>query len=301
MTTFARKPHYALLALALTGVTFTVFAEDETDDSAKPIKPMTFTVEPGVSVTVKQPDLNSLTVRVGKGGKAQTLSVPFDDAGGQPFLQVVDYNFDGYKDLAWVLPMGMVNEMTEIFLYDPAHKEFVPLQLPATEGKPQANCDPLSTVTVDAAQKTLASSCRGGPIWTADTYRYTPAGQLYLHEVQDSLPMPLQTDDPDGAPAWVLRSYDANGKQTAQRITAYNGGKAMMKVPLDRLTLHDKPDATPSKRYLVKNDPIEIKDISDDEQWLKVQYVNAKKGVIEGWIAVADIAPPDSDSQDSDQ
>lgn len=289
-------PHATLLALALACVSVTAVAEDDADDTtAKPIKTMTFTVEAGVKATVRQTDLNSLIITVGKGAP-QTLPVPFDDVGSQPRLQVADFNFDGRKDLAWVLPTGMVNESTQVFLYDPASKQFAPLQLPPAEGKPLSNCDMMSAVTVDAKQKTLTSACRGGPIWFGDTYRYTPAGRLYLYQVQENLPPQIGTDDDDGAPAWVVSSYDADGKKTEQHVTAYNGGKATLKVPLDRLALHDKADATPSKRYLIKGDLLELTGISDDQQWLKVQYRNAKKGVIEGWVSMAELNPQDTET-----
>lgn len=289
----APLPRLTLLALALTCVSLTAVAEDDAEDSAKPIKSMSFNVEAGVKATVRQTDLNSLIVTVGK-GKPQTLPVPFDDVGSQPHLQVEDFNFDGHKDLAWVLPVGMVNETTQVFLYDPASKQFAPLPLPPAEGKPLGNCDMMSAVTVEAKQKTLTSACRGGPMWYGDTYRYSPAGRLYLYQVQESLPVQIGSEDADGAPAWVVSSYDADGKKTEQHVTAYDGGKATLKVPVARLTLHEKADATPSKRYVIKGDLLELTGISDDQQWLKVQYHTARKSVIDGWVSMAELGPEDA-------
>lgn len=49
-----------------------------------------------------------------------------------------------------------------------------------------------------------------------------------------------------------------------------------------RLLLHDEADATPSKRYLIEGDRLELTGISEDQQWLNVQHRTAKKGVVEG-------------------
>jgi hypothetical protein len=292
------KPRLTLLALLLACASCAARADDDadTDVTARPIKAMSFNVAPGTRASVKQTDLNSLIVSIDKGAP-QTLVVPFDDVGSQPHLQVEDFNFDGRKDLAWVMPVGMVNETTQIFLYDPASKQFAPLQLPTDDSKPQGNCDAMSAVTVDAKQKTLSSACRTGPIWYTDTYRFAPTGQVYLYQRQETLPMQIATEDPDGAPAWEISSFDADGKRLEKHLTAYGGGKATLKVPIDRLALHETPDKAPSKRYLIKDDRLELTGISDDQQWLKVLYRNAKKGVIEGWISVADLNPEDAASE----
>ncbi|MFS2158550.1 hypothetical protein ACCD10_14450 [Pseudomonas sp. Pseusp122] len=289
------KPRLTLLALLLACASCAALADDDADAdvTARPIKAMSFNVAPGTRASVKQTDLNSLIVSIDKGAP-QTLVVPFDDVGSQPRLQVEDFNFDGRKDLAWVMPVGMVNETTQIFLYDPASKQFAPLQLPTDDSKPQGNCDAMSAVTVDTKQKTLSSACRTGPIWFTDTYRFAPTGQVYLYQRQETLPMQIATEDPDGAPAWEISSFDADGKRLEKHLTAYGGGKATLKVPIDRLALHDTPDTAPSKRYLIKDDRLELTGISDDQQWLKVLYRNAKKGVIEGWISVADLNPEDA-------
>lgn len=294
----AGKPRVALLALVLACASFTALADDDgdADPTAKLIKSMGFNVAPGIKASVKQTDLNTLIVSIDK-GTPQTLSVPFDDVGSQPRLQIEDFNFDGHKDLAWVMPVGMVNETTQIFLYDAASKQFKPLQLPSDDSKPQGNCDAMSAVTVDARQKTLSSACRSGPIWFTDAYRFAPSGQIYLYQRQETLPMQIVTEDPDGAPAWEISSFDADGKRIEKHLTAYGGGKATLKVPLDRLVLHDTPDTTPSKRYLIKNDRVELSGISDDQQWLKVLYRNAKKGVIEGWISVVELNPEEASSE----
>lgn len=268
--------------------------------------PVTFKVDTTLSASVRQVDVNHLSVSLDNGRPAQTLEVAFDESGTQEqlssspaFFQAADFNFDGHQDLAWVTPAGAVDQQSQIFLYDPVHQQFSAsaLSLPVGDDNPQGHCGQFAAVDVNANDQTLTNAC-SADVWSTDSYRYTATGQLYVYQLQDTLPEHLQVllaaVEEQGAVRQIT-TFDANGKRLSQQIRADKGGVARLRVPIARLTLHEKPEPDASRRYLIEHDVLEILDISDDEQWLKVQYRNAKKGLIGGWVAMADLAPEDSD------
>lgn len=90
-------------------------------------------------------------------------------------IKTADYNFDGYKDFAFVA----VNQATgmqpyDIYLYRPEEKSFEVLEVPA------GICERFSNVRINAADKSLRSSCKAGVKSSLDTYVWTAPFQLEL-------------------------------------------------------------------------------------------------------------------------
>ncbi|MFX6027888.1 hypothetical protein ABTE84_21305, partial [Acinetobacter baumannii] len=71
----------------------------------------------------------------------------------------------------------MVNEAVAVYRFDPATVGFRALQAD-THGKDSCG-DPMG-LSVDAATRTLTSSCRSGPMWYTDQYRFAGA-KLHLY------------------------------------------------------------------------------------------------------------------------
>jgi hypothetical protein len=282
---------WTVLVVALTSLS--VLAGDQGSDSML-AEPLDFKINANLSSKVIQPDAGHMSVHLNN-GTTQQIKLPAAELEGRQRLEAEDFNFDGHMDLALVTAVGMVNERYQLFLFNPAISSFRPLKLNTGTNSPNGNCEELSSIQTKAIERTLLSHCRSGAIWYTDAYRYGPDQKLYLYQTQRFLPhwLPLvmDYDDSSDGPTWLVQTFDPTGKKTAQQITAYEGGSASLMVQRERLALHEKPDTTPTHRYLVKGDQVKVDDLSDDEQWLKVEFTNPKKGVIVGWVAVEDIAP----------
>lgn len=258
--------------------------------------PLDLSINANLSAKVIQPDAGHISVHLNN-GTTQQIKVPAAEPEGRQRLEAADFNFDGHMDLALVTAVGMVNERYQLFLFNPAISSFRPLKLNTGTNFPNGSCEELSSIQTKAIERTLLSHCRSGAIWYTDAYRYGPDQKLYLYLYQTQhflphwLPLVMDYDDSSDGPTWLVQTFDPTGKKTAQQITAYEGGSASLMVQRERLALHEKPDTTPTHRYLVKGDQVKVDDLSDDEQWLKVEFTNPKKGVIVGWVAVEDIAP----------
>lgn len=250
--------------------------------AAKPL--LTFKVDDTVTARVERADSAHITVRFLPSGKTQTLDVTATDEEGHYHLATDDYNFDGHRDLAVHALLGMVNESYGIYLYDAARQQFAPLSMPAGN-LPHGSCDDLINVDAKPKERTLYSSCRGGPIWYTDAYRFDTAGKMYLYQSSEAVPDDLRTLlDDDNGPASMLLTYDEHGKRVSRRPQAYGGGNVTFKVHPARLPLHDTMIDAPTRRYVVAGDTVEVIDASDDFQWLKVRYRNPHAGVVQGWV-----------------
>ncbi|CAB3764497.1 hypothetical protein GQ57_18095 [Burkholderia sp. MSh2] len=246
---------------------------------------LTFKVDDTVTARVERADGQHLTVRFLPSGKTQTLDVTVTDEDGHYHLAADDYNFDGHRDLAVYAMLGMVNESYGIYLYDPARQQFAPLQMPAAN-MPHGNCDDLINVQAKPKERTLYSSCRGGPIWYTDAYRFDAGGKMYLYQSSEAIPDDLRDLlDGDSGPSSMLLTYDEHGKRVSRRPQAYDAGKVTFKVRPARLPLHDTMADTPARRYVVAGDTVELIDASDDFQWLKVRYRNPHAGAVQGWVS----------------
>jgi len=183
-----------------------------------------------------------------------------------------------------------------VYRFDPASAGFRALQAD-THGKD--SCGDLMGLSVDAATRTLTSSCRSGPMWYTDQYRFAGATlHLYRSEsvlmLGDTLNAALQWEQTDEqGPLAVWRTYDPAGRVLESAIADGLGappdgplqGQQATVVPA-RLFLFDRPGASSTKRYLVQGDRVELLDEQDG--WVKLRYRNPKQGAVEGWINVND-------------
>ncbi|AIO46389.1 SH3 domain-containing protein [Burkholderia cenocepacia] len=251
--------------------------------AAKPL--LEFKVDDTVTARVERADGAHVTVRFLPSGKTQTLDVTAADEEGRYHLATDDYNFDGRRDLAMRAMLGMVNEQYGIYLYDAARQRFEPLKMPAGDG-PHGNCDALINVEAKPKARTLYSSCRGGPIWYTDAYRFDGTGRMYLYQTSEAVPDDLRDLlDGESGPSSMLLTYDEHGKRVSRRPQGHDGGTVAFKVRPARLPLHDAMRAAPTRRYVVAGDKVELIDASDDFQWLKVRYRNPRAGAVQGWVS----------------
>ncbi|HIC7208206.1 XAC2610-related protein [Burkholderia stabilis] len=251
--------------------------------AAKPL--LTFKVDDTVTARVERADGAHITVRFLPSGKTQTLDVTVTDEEGHYHLASDDYNFDGHRDLSVRALLGMVNESYGIYLYNTARQQFEPLQMPAAN-MPHGNCDDLINIDAKPKERTLYSSCRGGPIWYTDAYRFDGNGRMYLYQSSEAVTDDLRgLLDGDNGPSSMLLTYDEHGKRVSRRPQAYGGGTVTFKVHAARLPLHDTMSDAPTRRYVVAGDTLELIDASDDFQWLKVRYRNPHAGAVQGWVS----------------
>lgn len=194
-----------------------------------------------------------------------------------------------------------VNISYTLFRFDPAHSRFVPVQVPAANG-PGGNCDGMINVTLHPAEHTLDSACRGGPAWYLDAYRVRADGSLYLYQtsamLDDDVAALIDTATGDGPPSLRL-TYDAQGHLIDRRPQRYEGGTATLVVRVPKLPLYDAPPdaahpslpATPTRRYVVAGDRLELTGASEDAAWLRVRFHSPRAGAIDGWIRSTDGMP----------
>ncbi|WP_329843487.1 SH3 domain-containing protein [Stenotrophomonas hibiscicola] len=237
----------------------------------------------------------SIVVQLSPSGKRQTLAGAAD-ADGNSRWGLEDVDFDGYPELVARASVGMVNEAVAVYRFDPASASYRALQAD-THGKD--SCGDLMGLSVDVATRTLTSSCRSGPMWYTDQYRFAGA-TLHLYRAErvlmlgDTLNAALQWEQTDEqGPLAVWRTYDAAGRVLESAIADGLGappdgplrGQQATVVPA-RLFLFDRPGASSTKRYLVQGDRVELLDEQDG--WVKLRYRNPKSGAVEGWINVND-------------
>ncbi|HIE5095728.1 SH3 domain-containing protein [Stenotrophomonas maltophilia] len=237
----------------------------------------------------------SIAVQLSPSGRRQTLAGAAD-ADGHSSWGLEDVDFDGYPELVARASVGMVNEAVAVYRFDPGSGGFHALQA-ETHGKD--SCGDLMGLSVDAATRTLTSSCRSGPMWYTDQYRFA-GPKLYLYRSESVLMLGdtlnaalhwVQTDEQ--GPLAVWRSYDAAGHVLESAIA--DGLGAPPEGPLrgqqasvlaTRLFLFDQPGASSTRRYLVRGDRVEMLDEQDG--WVKLRYRSPKLGPLVGWINVND-------------
>lgn len=232
-------------------------------------------------------------------GGAQWLTPEPGNEDGVFTLEAADANFDGHADLWVSAPVGQVNEVVTIYLFDPGSRRFRQLQPVANAPN---SCGAFSTLAVDATARELTSQCRSGPMWYTDVFRYDAQGRLYVHrseQLMHSIGVYELLDDAqeDGGPPVVWSTYSPRGEvlervigpgladPTGGPLQPWTGTVADARMPL-----HASPSDAPTKRYLVKGDRFEALDVSPDGEWLKVRYRNPRRGAIEGWLRIPDPA-----------
>ena len=252
-----------------------------------------FEVADGLVAHARVLEDGGIEVRTNRGMQPQRLPAASDEE-GRSRLDHGDYNFDGYQDLVSRASAGQVNEAVVVNVYDPAQGMFRELVAPTDT---PANCEGFWSLLADEASRTLTSSCRGGPMWYSDVYRYHDE-RLYLYRSMrlaylqaEALGQVLLLDvAEDSAPLAVWSTFDPSGQVLEQSIgdglalpahgVSLHGDEAIV-VP-SRLPLYARAGDSSTKRYLVKGDRVELLDL--DEDWLQVRYRNPARGPIVGWV-----------------
>lgn len=283
------KHRDAMLGLLLAGLLAAGAQAAEQDGG-----PLRFAPAPGVQVQAEVREGGSIDVRVMSSGKR--LQLPgAADADGNSRLSAEDIDFDGRPELVARASVGMVNEAVAVYRFDPASGGFRALEAD-THGRD--SCGNLMGLTVDTATRTLSSSCRSGPMWYTDLYRFAGT-QLYLYRAEDMLQLgdafdaALEVDHTgEQGPLAVWRTFDAQGRVLDSAIgdglVAPTGPSPVPGIQATvrsaRLFLFERPGATSTQRYLVQGDRVELRDAADG--WVQVRYQNAKRGAVLGWINV---------------
>ena len=256
-----------------------------------------FDAAPGVPVRARMLDGGRVEVRIGKDAALQLLDGVADEE-GRSRLDHEDVDFDGVHDLVVRASVGQVNEAVAVYRYDARTARLQPLAPPT--GTP-ANCDGLWSLSVDAPTRTLVSTCRGGPMWYTDFYRYQ-GEKLYLYRVEQLLMLDpqalaavlaLDEGGDDAGPLAVWTTFDAAGRALERAIgdglsppasgVPLRGRNARV-VPT-RLALYSAVGDASTPRYLVAGDRVELLDERDG--WLQVRYRNPTRGPVTGWIQLA--------------
>jgi hypothetical protein len=258
----------------------------------------TFSPEPGVTVKVKRTDSKHITLRFLPDGKTQRITELAADQPDAESFDARDYNFDGYKDLAIVDAVGMVNEDYSIWLYHKDEKRFEKLSI---GGEKLSACGSLMGVELRAKEHILLGTCRSGPMWYTDAYRYADDRRLYLYGTTTGLVDTLASKlcpgiaKDDSLTMFGVR-FDVNGRAVAQACEPYQnwrdidvGSRVRFKAPVARLPLYDSNDGKSARRYLVRGDTVEVLRVSSDGgSWMQVRFQNTQRGAVIGWIRLED-------------
>ncbi|MET0808428.1 MAG: SH3 domain-containing protein [Pseudoxanthomonas sp.] len=255
---------------------------------------LSFEVAPGLTAQARVTGDGGVEISTSRRPEAQRLRAASDEE-GRSSLDHGDYNFDGYQDLASRASMGQVNEAVFVHVYDPGKGVFRELLAPTV---PAASCEGFWSLAPDAASRTLVSTCRSGPMWYSDVYRYN-GNRLYLYRtmrlahlqpgqlepvltldvVEEAGPLAVwSTFDPSGR---VLEHAIGNGLELPPHGAPLQGDHAVVVPP--RLPLLASRGDTSSRRYLVKGDQVELLDV-DDAGWLQVRFRNPTRGPVRGWV-----------------
>lgn len=253
-----------------------------------------FEVAAGVSAHARLLGDGSVEVGSNRSPARQVLPASTNEEGGGTRLGHADYNFDGYQDLDSSATLGQVNESVTVYLYEPGSGQFRALAAP--EG-PEISCEGFWSLTPDPATRTLSSSCRSGPMWYSDIYRFA-GDMVYLYRSMrnafldtEALAQVLALAEVEDAEILTVWStWDAAGKRLETAIwnafdpplkDAPMPGRSASVVP-DKLLLYSKAGDTSTKRYLLKGDAVELLDEADG--WLQLRYRNPHRGSVLGWV-----------------
>lgn len=281
------KHRDAMLAAVVMGLAVTCAHAQDADPA-----PLRWEVAPGVQAQAEVQEGGSIAVLLTPSGTRQVLPGAAD-ADGTARLSAEDVDFDGRPELVARASVGMVNEAVAVYRYDPAQQQLVALEPVSTDG---AQCGGLMGLTVDAATRTLGSSCRGGPMWYVDQYRYDGM-RLYLYRAERLLmldellePYVLVTQTANSGPLAVWSTFDPAGKvlETAigDGLETPPAGAPLVpvsgRVMAARLPLYSQPGDAATKRYLVRDDRVALLDERDG--WVQVRYENPTRGAVRGWV-----------------
>jgi hypothetical protein len=98
-------------------------------------------------------------------------------------IKTADYNFDGFKDFAFTSKDAAnpaAPTVYDIYIYNPQEKTF---EAPENPG---GVCGQFGNIRLNAADKTLRSSCRSGNKTSVDIFRWVTANTLELTKSTDN-------------------------------------------------------------------------------------------------------------------
>ena len=285
-TSRCRFTTHGLLIAVFSLLAAPAFAADDSE--------IRFEVAAGVSAHARLLGVGSVEVGSNRSPARQVLPASTNEEGGGTRLGHADYNFDGYQDLDSSATLGQVNESVTVYLYEPSSGQFRALAAP--QG-PEISCDGFWSLTPDPATRTLSSSCRSGPMWYSDIYRFE-GDRVYLYRSMrnafldtEALAQVLALAEVEDAEILTVWStWDAAGKRLETAIwnafdpplkDAPMPGRSASVVP-DKLLLYSKAGDTATKRYLLKGDRVELLDEADG--WLQLRYRNPSRGPVLGWV-----------------
>ncbi|RZA34839.1 MAG: SH3 domain-containing protein [Lysobacteraceae bacterium] len=275
-----------------------LFAQAANGWAVEPTVEVRFEVARGLTAHAHASQDGWIEIGTSRMPQAQRLQGASDEE-GRSRLEHGDYNFDGYQDLVSRASMGQVNEAVVVHLYDPESGAFHELVAPSD---PPASCEGFWSLSADAANRTLVSTCRSGPMWYSDIYRYE-GKRLYLYRSMRlaylettalERALSLEVAEDAGPPA-VWTTFDPSGKALERAIRdgltlpppgALRGDEAV--VAASRLPLYTDPGDATTKRYLVEGDRVELLD--ENEGWLQLRYRNPSRGPVLGWVKLPE--PP---------
>ncbi|MEP6907582.1 MAG: SH3 domain-containing protein [Pseudoxanthomonas sp.] len=281
----------AVLVASFLALTLPAWAGDDQE--------IRFEVAPGVTAHARLLEDGWIEVGTSRSDQRQRLQASSDEE-GHSRLDVDDYNFDGHLDLASSASVGQVNESVVVYLYDARHGQFRELVSPTG---PAIQCEGFWSLLPDVASRTLTSSCRSGPMWYSDVYRYQ-GQQLYLYRsmrmayLDSERLAPLLTLDlpEESGPLAVWSSFDPAGNAVEHALgdgldvpehgVALRGFEAT--VISTKLSFYSEVGQASTRRYLVKGDRVELLDADVDGNWLQLRYRNASRGPVVGWVKLAE-------------
>ncbi|WP_323972974.1 XAC2610-related protein [Aeromonas hydrophila] len=209
-------------------------------------------------------------------GKEKEKLICVDDE-LQSDIIIKDFNFDGYKDIAITNYLGMVNNAFYVFLYDHVNTAFKELRI-ADSKTPTSACGDLYNLTVQLDSLSLVSSCRSGPVWYYDSYRYNAQGELWLYKTTE---YQIQNSEIDTFPLYE-HTFNQKGEKLDTVAIDFDGKKILWSVTSEKAFLYSSPEKTSkTKAYLIHNDKVEILEQKDD--WIQIRFAS-RKGPLVRWL-----------------
>lgn len=194
---------------------------------------------------------------------------------------IKDYNFDGYQDISIYNALGMVNNIYYIFIYDYKSKEFRKIKI-ANPTKPISACGEFYNLDVQPKTLTLFSTCRSGPVWYYDVYRYNDQGELWLYKTTE---YQIQNSEIDTFPLYEI-TFNQNGEQLDKVAIDFDGKKFIWSIKAEKVFLYFSPEKkSKTKAYLIRNDKVEI--LAQKDDWIQISYAS-RKGPLVSWLSLVE-------------
>ncbi|WP_429073555.1 XAC2610-related protein [Aeromonas hydrophila] len=152
-------------------------------------------------------------------------------------IVIQDFNFDGYKDIAITNYLGMVNNIFHVFLYDHMNAIFKELKF-ADSKTPTSACEDLYNLSIRLDDLSLVSSCRSGPVWYYDTYRYNTQGELWLYKTTE---YQIQNSEIDTFPLYE-HTFNQKGEKLDTVAIDFDGKKILWSVTSEKAFLYSSPE-----------------------------------------------------------